>query len=159
MNFLKNFAIGLAYIILSPFLLLAIALTMVYGAVDFLVEFIIMMVNFFGGSKELFPVFPEDEEAYRRKQEALAAQNTPAPQPVPQPNPTNVTVQQFYYTPAGAPQPMTPPMTQIKNDPTPMPPLDQPSISQRDALPNAESQYAPVSTVDSSKYKKQGGNQ
>ena len=101
MKFLKEFGIGIIFAICSPLLLVLIALVAVFGILDFVVEFVIMMVNFFSG-KKCFPVFEEDEEAYKRKQEALnLAQAKEQPQPAPQPN--NIYVQQVYYntTPGG----------------------------------------------------------
>lgn len=104
MKFLKEFGIGIIFAICSPLLLLLIALVAVFGILDFIVEFVIMLVNFFSG-KKCFPVFEEDEEAYRRKQEALNInQAKEQPQPAPQPN--NIYVQQVYYntTPGGVGQ-------------------------------------------------------
>lgn len=105
MKFLKEFGIGIIFAICSPLLLVLIALVAVFGILDFIVEFVIMMVNFFSG-KKCFPVFEEDEEAYKRKQEALnLAQAKEQPQPAPQPN--NIYVQQVYYnTTPGAMGPM-----------------------------------------------------
>ena len=95
MKFLKEFGIGIIFAICLPLLLALIALVGVYGIIDFIVEFVIMLVNFFSGRK-CFPVFEEDEEAYRRKQEALnIAHEKEQPQPAPQPN--NIYVQQVYY--------------------------------------------------------------
>ncbi len=95
MKFLKEFGIGIVFAICLPLLLVLIALVGVYGILDFIVEFVIMLINFFSGRK-CFPVFEEDEEAYRRKQEALnIAREKEQPQPAPQPN--NIYVQQVYY--------------------------------------------------------------
>ncbi len=95
MKFLKEFGIGIIFAICSPLLLVLIALVGVFGILDFVVEFVIMLINFFSG-KKCFPVFEEDEEAYKRKQEALnLAQAKEQPQPAPQPN--NIYVQQVYY--------------------------------------------------------------
>ena len=108
MKFLKEFGIGIIFAICSPLLLALIALVAVFGVLDFIVEFVIMMVNFFSG-KKCFPVFEEDEEAYKRKQEALnIAQAKEQPQPAPQPN--NIYVQQVYYntTPGAMGQPGMP---------------------------------------------------
>ncbi len=103
MKFLKEFGIGVIFAICLPLLLVLIALVAVYGVLDFIVEFVIMLINFFSGRK-CFPVFEEDEEAYRRKQEALnIAREKENPQPAPQPN--NIYVQQVYYntSPMGQP--------------------------------------------------------
>ena len=70
MEFLKKFGIGILYAVFFPALLVIIALVAIYGVLVFLVEFVIMLINFFSGRK-CFPVFPEDEEATKRKQEAL----------------------------------------------------------------------------------------
>ena len=95
MEFLKKFGIGILYALFFPLLLVAVALVAVYGVLTFIVEFVIMAINFFSG-KKCFPVFKEDEEAYKRKQEALnLAQAKEQPQPAPQPS--NIYVQQVYY--------------------------------------------------------------
>ena len=151
MKFLKEFGIGIIFAICLPLLLVLIALVGVYGILDFIVEFIIMLINFFSG-KKCFPVFEEDEEAYRRKQEALNIANEKEnPQPAPQPS--NIYVQQVYYNanpnpmgqqgipfpnPQGIPQPGVPfPNNQI---PQPGAPFPGNQISQ----PNT--QYVPFMT-------------
>ena len=59
MEFLKKFGIGILYAVFFPALLVIIALVAVYGVLVFLVEFVIMLINFFSG-RTCFPVFPED---------------------------------------------------------------------------------------------------
>ena len=105
MEFLKKFGIGILYAVFFPALLVIIALVAVYGVLVFLVEFVIMLINFFSGRK-CFPVFPEDEEATKRKQEALNIQARKEEQPVPAPQ--NIYVQQVYYN--TTPNPMNPGM-------------------------------------------------
>lgn len=93
MEFLKKFGIGILYALGFPLLLVLIALVAVYGVLVFLVEFVIMTINFFSG-KKCFPVFPEDEEATKRKQEAIAGASSKQETP---PTPNNIYVQQVYY--------------------------------------------------------------
>ena len=64
MTVLKKFGLGILWALLSPIILVAVALIGVFGAVDFVIEFGIMIVNFFRG-KKLFPLYPEDEKALR----------------------------------------------------------------------------------------------
>ena len=115
MEFLKKFGIGILYALGFPLLLVLIALVAVYGVLVFLVEFVIMTINFFSGKKCL-PVFPEDEEATKRKQEAIAGASPKQDTP---PTPNNIYVQQVYYN----------------ADPTKMmggfPPQGNPSLSQQ----------------------------
>ncbi len=115
MEFLKKFGIGILYALGFPLLLVLIALVAVYGVLVFLVEFVIMTINFFSG-KKCFPVFPEDEEATKRKQEAIAGASPKQDTP---PTPNNIYVQQVYYN----------------ADPTKMmggfPPQGNPSLSQQ----------------------------
>ena len=47
MEFLKKFGIGILYAVFFPALLVIIALVAVYGVLVFLVEFVIMLINFF----------------------------------------------------------------------------------------------------------------
>ncbi len=96
MEFLKKFGIGILYALFFPLLLVAIALIAVYGALTFIVEFIIMAINFFSG-KKCFPVFEEDIEAAKRKEEALSAQAQPQPEEKTENKTNNVYVQQVYY--------------------------------------------------------------
>ena len=115
MEFLKKFGIGILYALGFPLLLVLIALVAVYGVLVFLVEFVIMTINFFSG-KKCFPVFPEDEEATKRKQEAIAGASPKQDTP---PTLNNIYVQQVYYN----------------ADPTKMmggfPPQGNPSLSQQ----------------------------
>ncbi len=93
MEFLKKFGIGILYALGFPLLLVLVALVALYGVLVFLVEFVIMTINFFSG-KKCFPVFPEDEEATKRKQEAIAGASPKQETP---PTPNNIYVQQVYY--------------------------------------------------------------
>ena len=102
MTALKKFGIGILWAILLPFILVGVALVGVFGVFDFVIEFGIMIVNFFRG-KKLFPMYPEDERAYQILQRAidkkngeLQASETPAPAP------QQVFVQQNFYTTPGA---------------------------------------------------------
>lgn len=116
MNFLKKFALGLLYALLSPLLAAAIAIVAVFSLPNFLYQFIIMIINFFKG-KTLFPPFEEDIEAASILQRAIDKKNgegeekesAPATPPV-----QNVYVSQTYYgVPPGAAMPgMMPPNPQ-----------------------------------------------
>ena len=102
MNALKTFGLGILWAILFPFILVGVVFVGAFGAIDFIVEFIIMVVNFFRG-KKLFPMYPEDQKAYDILQKAIDRQNglveaTPEP-----PAPQQVFVQQNFY--GGAPVP------------------------------------------------------
>lgn len=115
MEFLKKFGIGILYALFFPVLLMLIALVAVYGALTFVVEFVIMLINFFSG-KKCFPVFEEDVEATKRKEEALSSQS-PAPEGDKAENKTNnIYVQQVYYntdpTKMGVPNSMGNPFPQ-----------------------------------------------
>lgn len=100
MKALKNFGLGLLWALLSPILIALIAFVAVFGIFDFLVQFVIMIVNFFRG-KKLFPPFEEDEKAYKILKGALETQNAEAEKPATQP----VYVQQNFY---GTPVPGVP---------------------------------------------------
>lgn len=119
MEFLKKFGIGILYALGFPLLLVLVALVAVYGILVFLVEFVIMTINFFSG-KKCFPVFPEDEEATKRKQEAIVGASPKQETP---PAPNHIYVQQVYYN----------------ADPSKMmggfPPQGNPSLSQQPPLP------------------------
>ena len=109
MTVLKKFGLGILWALLSPIILVAVALIGVFGAVDFVIEFGIMIVNFFRG-KKLFPLYPEDEKALEilqraidRKNGELNAQSQPS-------QPQQVFVQQNFYTTPGSMPPPTSPM-------------------------------------------------
>ena len=97
MRALKTFGLGILWALLLPLLLVAIVFIGVFGAVNFLVEFTLMVVNFFRG-KKLFPWFPEDEKAYAILQKAIEKQSEATQTPPPQPQPQQVFVQQNFYT-------------------------------------------------------------
>jgi len=97
MQFLKMFGLGILYALLFPFFLVILALFAVYGIMNFFIEFIIMLINFFKG-KKLFAPYPEDEKAFAILQQLQQAQlNAMNPKPAT----TNVYVQQNYYPPHG----------------------------------------------------------
>ena len=62
MKVLREFGLGILYAILLPILLAIAAVVAVYGIFNFMVEFVIMVVNFFKGEK-LFPLYKEDRQA------------------------------------------------------------------------------------------------
>ena len=65
MKVLREFGLGILYAILLPILLAIAAVVAVYGIFNFLIEFVIMVVNFFKGEK-LFPLYKEDRQAMER---------------------------------------------------------------------------------------------
>lgn len=102
MKVLREFGLGILYAILLPFLLAIAAVVAVYGVFNFLIEFVIMVVNFFKGEK-LFPLYKEDRQAMEIYQKAIdKANGTAEPE---KPATQNVYVQQnFYATPGMANQ-------------------------------------------------------
>lgn len=147
MNGLKKFGLGILWALLSPILIVGIALVAVFGVFNFLVQFVIMIVNFFRG-KKLFPMFPEDEEAYKRIKKALGEQVGEVPAPQQQAQPTQVYVQQNYYTnpaqPGIPPQPMQmPPQNPYQGLP-PQNPYGLPPQQNPYGLPPQQNPYAPL---------------
>lgn len=102
MKVLREFGLGILYAILLPILLAIAAVVAVYGVFNFLIEFVIMVVNFFKGEK-LFPLYKEDRQAMDIYQKAIdKANGTAEPE---KPATQNVYVQQnFYATPGMANQ-------------------------------------------------------
>ena len=104
---LKTFGQGILWAVLLPFILVGIAVVGVFGIADFLIEFVIMIINFFRG-KKLFPIYPEDQKAYDILKRAIDKQNGELETPV-APQPQSVYVQQnFYSAPPQSPFPMPP---------------------------------------------------
>ena len=103
MNALKTFGLGILWALLFPFIAVGIVIVGAFGAIDFVIEFFIMVFNFFRG-KKLFPLYPEDEKAYAILQKAIDKKNGEAQAQV-QPQPQQVFVQQNFYTNPGAPIP------------------------------------------------------
>ena len=94
LKFLKNFGLGLLYVLLFPFILVGVVIFALDGFISCLFELVAILIRFFRGEK-IFPPFPEDVRA----QEILAKnfgtkEETPAQ---PQPTTQNVYVQQNYY--------------------------------------------------------------
>jgi hypothetical protein len=113
-KFLKNFGLGLIYILFFPVLLVAIALMGVYGLFVCVIQFFRGAIRFFRGL-EPFPPFPEDITVESVKQAQIGL-STPTPAPTPAPSqpagPSTVYVQQNYYQnsqhPADPQQPSSP---------------------------------------------------
>ena len=146
MNALKKFGLGILWALLTPILLIGIALVAVFGVFNFFVQFIIMVINFFRG-KKLFPPFPEDEKAYRILKRAIDEQNgeKPVEQPV-QAQPQQVYVQQNYYTQPG-PIPGIPPQNPYGNPYQGLPPQQPPYVQQPQQPPyiqQPQQQYQPL---------------
>jgi hypothetical protein len=99
-KFLKNFGLGLVYIILSPLLLAVIAVFGVYCLFVCLIEFFASAIRFFRGM-DPFPQFEEDRAVEEIKAAQVQRQlNSMQPQqPTPQQpaGPSTVYVQQNYY--------------------------------------------------------------
>ena len=84
MRALKGFGLGIVWALLLPFLLVAVGIVAVWGVINFLIQFVIMLVNFFRG-KKVFPPFPEDEKAYTILKKAYDKQNGDIPANTPAP--------------------------------------------------------------------------
>jgi phenylalanyl-tRNA synthetase beta subunit len=99
-KFLKNFGLGLVYIVLLPILLAILVLFAVYGLGVCIYLFFASMIRFFQG-KEMFPMLPEDVKVAEIKKAQMDAQmGTPAPmapQAASPAGPSTVYVQQNYY--------------------------------------------------------------
>lgn len=103
MNALKRFGLGLLWVFLIPFILLGIALVAVLGVLNFPVQLVILIINFFRG-KKIFPLFEEDEKAMAILQKAIDKANGEEPLP-PASTPQQVVIQQNYYGSFPPPQP------------------------------------------------------
>ncbi len=120
MSVLKQFGLGILWAILLPLLLVIVALIAVFGIFNFVVQFFIMIVNFFRG-KKLFPPLPEDEKAYAILKKAYAedAQASATEQAK---QPSQIYIQQNFYQsapktdPATNPYLNTPETAQIQNN-------------------------------------------
>jgi hypothetical protein len=133
-KFLKNFGLGLVYIVLLPLLLVVLVLFGLYGLVVCIVEFFTATIRFFQG-KEAFPEFWEDAKVAEIKQAQIAAQlGNPAPAPASAnpAGPSTVYVQQNYYngqhpangsTPAPTPAPSPIEGTGYFQNQNPQPPV------------------------------------
>ena len=103
MQVLKTFGLGILWALLFPFILVGVVLVGLFGSINFLIEFVIMVINFFRG-KKLFPLYPEDQQAYDCLQKALDKKNAQTDAAAQAPQPQQVFVQQnFYTTPGGLP--------------------------------------------------------
>lgn len=130
MSFLKNFGLGLLYILLLPILAVGIALVAVWAVANFLIQGIKVIVGFFHGDK-LFPPLDEDLEAMAIEQRAIDAQKMAASQP--QGTPIFVQNNMYPGNPYGVPPtPPAPPVGAPTNpgvsyrEPSPTP-IDAPS--------------------------------
>jgi len=122
-KFLKNFGLGLVYIVLLPILLAILVLFAVYGLGVCIYLFFASMIRFFQG-KEMFPMLPEDVKVAEIKKAQMDAQmGTPAPmapQAASPAGPSTVYVQQNYYQGQkenGAAQPSAPQAALPHNEP------------------------------------------
>ena len=114
MKILREFGLGIVWFLLVPLILLACGLIAVYGVFNFLIQFVVMVVNFFKGEK-LFPLFPEEKKAMAIYQKAIDKANGESTEEKPA-APQTVYVQQNFYS--GAPMmPGVPPMPGLPNNP------------------------------------------
>ena len=102
-KFLKNFGLGVVYMLLLPLFLIAVAFFMIYGIIMWFVTGVKAVISFFK-AKEIFPPFNEDIQVERiRKAQIDMLANASAQQAqAPQTNSSNTTnstvyVQQNYY--------------------------------------------------------------
>ena len=102
MKALKNFGLGLVWVFLIPFIAAAVVVVGLFGIINFFVQFVIMVINFFRG-KKLFPMFDEDEEAYEILQKAIDRKKGEQSNQPQAPAPQQVFVQQNFYTNAPSP--------------------------------------------------------
>ena len=95
LKFLKNFGLGLLYVLLFPFILLGVVVFAIIGFVRSILEVIFIIVRFVRGEK-IFPPYPEDVKAQEilAKNYGLKEEKEEAPA---QPATQNVYVQQNYY--------------------------------------------------------------
>ena len=114
MKILREFGLGIVWFLLVPLILLACGLIAVYGVFNFLIQFVVMVVNFFKGEK-LFPRFPEEKKAMAIYQKAIDKANGESTEEKPT-APQTVYVQQNFYS--GAPMmPGVPPVPGLPNNP------------------------------------------
>lgn len=73
----KTLAYGFLYLVLSPVIVLILALGLVFGLIVFVVQFFKEIVVFFTG-RTLFSDYPEDIEAKRRKSLRNQAMGNPS---------------------------------------------------------------------------------
>ena len=117
LNVLKQFGLGVLWALLSPIILLAVIAVGLFGIANFLIQFVIMIVNFFRG-KKLFPPFPEDEKAYKILKKTMDEEKDKEEQEKNETTtkqPQSVYVQQNYYTTGAIPG--VPPMGMPGYDP------------------------------------------
>ena len=147
MKILREFGLGIVWFLLVPLILLACGLIAVYGVFNFLIQFVVMVVNFFKGEK-LFPLFPEEKKAMAIYQKAIDKANGESTEEKPT-APQTVYVQQNFYS--GAPMmPGVPPVPGLPNNPYynqgTMPGATLPNYQpapQPTAIPNPETPQIP----------------
>ena len=158
---LKTFGQGILWAVLFPFILAGIAIVAVFGAVDFLVEFVIMIINFFKG-KKLFPIYPEDQRAYDILKRAIDKKNGELEASPAAPQGQTVYVQQNFYTnqqppfpmppsgslPQGYPQQQLPPSYPQQQLPPGYPQAQIPPGYPQQQLPQGQMPGAPLPPVD-----------
>lgn len=154
MNFLKAFAKGLLWILLVPFILVAMIFAAAWGIINFFIQTGKLLFNFFTG-KKLFPTFEEDKKAYSIMKHSLdvangtaameAAKMAAASQPQP------IYVQQNIYqtTPTNnlpnieLPNGQSIPSPQPQISQAPTPPIIDYSNPNSQPMPQIEQPYKP----------------
>ena len=123
MKFLREFGLGLVYILLSPVLLVMLLVVGVVMIFVWIVTFFKGCIRFFKGDSFFAPL-PEDEQVEKIKAEELRRKTepeNPAPAPSQPAGPSQVYVQNNYYQPQGGQ-----PNGQIPQNPQQnMPPFQQ----------------------------------
>jgi hypothetical protein len=151
-KFLKNFGLGLVYILFFPVLLAAICVFGIYCLFVFFVELFIGTIRFFRGD-HFFPPLKEDVMVEQIKQSQLQRQlnQTAAPQPQQPAGPSAVYVQQNYYQShhTETPQGQNPIDTAgfFNNPDKALSNPSAPSIAQETAAPEIAQQKRPEASV------------
>lgn len=126
-KFLKNFGLGVVYMLLLPLFLIAVAFFMIYGIIMWFVTGVKAVISFFK-AKEIFPPFNEDiqVERIRKAQIDMLANASAQPAQAPQTNSSNTTnstvyVQQNYYQNQNQTTTPTPQLNNNQVETTPLP--------------------------------------
>jgi len=104
MRFMKSFGLGILYTLFSPLILAVCIVIGLGGIVNFFVQFVLMLINFFKG-KKLFPVFEEDVQALKILNASFEQKAGQIAQQQAQPQQGNTFIQQNFYAAPGQPFP------------------------------------------------------
>lgn len=112
-KFLKNFGLGLIFMICSPLLACLVVIAGAIGIIYFLLASLRILFRFFRGLKPISELEIDARVAQIKERLDLSMTGSPAPQPQPEQQPIYVT-QNYYQTPpqgqVGQTQPNTPPL-------------------------------------------------